>query len=66
MTRVTVVWLLAGRHDWVQGDLDYFASALASALPVILSVEAAYARVALTAWAVRWCQSGRPTALFAS
>lgn len=30
LTRATVVWLLAGRHHWVQGDLDYFATGMAA------------------------------------
>lgn len=30
-TRLLVVWLLLGRHAWVQGDLDYYVRSLAAA-----------------------------------
>lgn len=30
VTRAVVVWLLEGRHDWVAGDLAYFAASLAA------------------------------------
>ena len=29
-TRATVVWLLQGRHSWVEGDLAYFSDSLAA------------------------------------